>query len=887
MSVENQTEGVILVVDDTPTNLGMLCDFLTDSGLEVLVAIDGESAIAQVIYAQPNLILLDVLMPGIDGFETCRRLKANPSTKHIPVIFMTALSETVDKVRGFQAGAVDYVTKPLQPEEVLARIRSHLTIQNLQNQLHEQNLRLQQEVRERQQAEELVRQQAQREQLLGQMQARIRQSLNLETILTTTVSEVRQFLQTDRVVIYQFFAGWSGVVAVESVSTDRLSILNTTITDPCFTAGYVERYQKGRILVIEDIHTAALTPCYADFLASVQVRANLVVPILQSEQPIQDLPSRGETPIQNPSGVESAPKVQPEIQNRLWGLLVAHHCYEPRQWQQWEVDFLTQLSLQIAIAIQQGQLHQRLRRQNQVLVALTKSKTVNHGELHSALKQFTEAAVQTLEISRAGIWLYSPDGTEIHCLDLFESGVNCHTDGMELAAVDYPAYFKALEQEPTIAVADADTDPIALELKASYLPYKHTVVSPYGVTGMLAAPIRLGGQIVGVVCYEHTDLTRQWTLDEQNFAGSLADLVSLSLEARERKQAEEALRIAEQRYHSIVENAIEGIFQTTPSGRFLSANPALARIFGYSSPEELITSIKDISQQVYVEPSRRGEFIAAVQVDNAVFEFESLVYRKDGSVIWISENARAVRDSTGTLLYYEGTVSDSTARQVAREALRYLHEQSEQLLLNILPEPIAEQLKGHPSIIADSFEAVSVLFADIVGFTEFSARTSPKELVIVLNLIFSKFDQLAERHGLEKIKTIGDSYMVVAGLPTPNPDHAIAIAQMALDMQAEMVRVGNQTGEAFKLRIGINSGPVVAGVIGIKKFFYDLWGDTVNVASRMESQGVDGAIQVTAATYELLQDRYLFEERGVISVKGKGELTAYLLTGRSESSSGQ
>jgi class 3 adenylate cyclase len=133
---------------------------------------------------------------------------------------------------------------------------------------------------------------------------------------------------------------------------------------------------------------------------------------------------------------------------------------------------------------------------------------------------------------------------------------------------------------------------------------------------------------------------------------------------------------------------------------------------------------------------------------------------------------------------------------------------------------------------------------------------------------------------LEKIKTIGDAYMVVAGLPTPRRDHAIAIAEMALDMQAEMVKLGNQIGEVFQLRIGINSGPVVAGVIGIKKFFYDLWGDTVNVASRMESQGIDGAIQVTAATYDLLRDKYLFEERGVISVKGKGNLTVYLLTGR-------
>jgi PAS domain S-box-containing protein len=312
----------------------------------------------------------------------------------------------------------------------------------------------------------------------------------------------------------------------------------------------------------------------------------------------------------------------------------------------------------------------------------------------------------------------------------------------------------------------------------------------------------------------------------------------------------------------------------------LSANPALARIFGYSSPKELITSIKDIAQQVYVDSNSRDKFIAAIEVDNAVFEFESLVYRRDGSTIWVSENARAVRDSTGVLLYYEGTLSDITPRKLAREALRYLHDQSEQLLLNILPEPIAQRLKLQQMTIADSFEAVSVLFADIVGFTELAARTSPKELVEILNLIFSKFDRLAERNGLEKIKTIGDAYMVVGGLPTPRPDHAVAIAQMALEMQAEMVTVAEETDKSFKLRIGINSGPVVAGVIGIKKFIYDLWGDTVNVASRMESQGVDGAIQVTATTYELLRDKYLFEKRGLISIKGKGDMMAYLLTGR-------
>lgn len=220
------------------------------------------------------------------------------------------------------------------------------------------------------------------------------------------------------------------------------------------------------------------------------------------------------------------------------------------------------------------------------------------------------------------------------------------------------------------------------------------------------------------------------------------------------------------------------------------------------------------------------------------------------------------------------------ALQTALAALQYQQEQSERLLLNILPEEIAHRLKHSFDTIADNFTDVTVLFADIVGFTQLSSRISPSELVGLLNEIFSAFDHLAEKHGLEKIKTIGDAYMVVGGLPTPRPDHAEAIAEMALDMQEAIEKLSCDRGEFIKLRIGINSGAVVAGVIGIKKFSYDLWGDTVNTASRMESHGLPGCIHVTSATYELLKDKYLFENRGTIKIKGKGEMTTYFIKGR-------
>jgi len=207
-------------------------------------------------------------------------------------------------------------------------------------------------------------------------------------------------------------------------------------------------------------------------------------------------------------------------------------------------------------------------------------------------------------------------------------------------------------------------------------------------------------------------------------------------------------------------------------------------------------------------------------------------------------------------------------------------DRAERLLLNVLPEAIANRLKLGQATIADSFGEVTVLFADIVDFTSLSARISPEQLVNMLNQVFSAFDQLAEKHGLEKIKTIGDAYMIVSGLNDPNPNQAEAVTAMALDMQTELHRLSEITGIDLKVRIGIDTGPVVAGVIGTKKFIYDLWGDTVNTASRMESQGMAGRIQVTQRLYERLKGKYQFEKRGLMQVKGKGEMTTYLVVGQ-------
>lgn len=199
------------------------------------------------------------------------------------------------------------------------------------------------------------------------------------------------------------------------------------------------------------------------------------------------------------------------------------------------------------------------------------------------------------------------------------------------------------------------------------------------------------------------------------------------------------------------------------------------------------------------------------------------------------------------------------------------------LLLNILPTSIAARLKIETKTIADGFESVTVLFADIVDFTKLSADADPVDVVRLLNAIFSDFDDLAARHGLEKIKTVGDAYMVAAGLPQPRPDHTEAIVAVALEMLEAVERHKGFHGEPIQLRIGINTGPVVAGVIGHQKFSYDIWGDVVNVASRMESNGLINQIQVTSAVKEKLDGLYEFEERQPIPIKGKGMMVTYIL----------
>ena len=244
---------------------------------------------------------------------------------------------------------------------------------------------------------------------------------------------------------------------------------------------------------------------------------------------------------------------------------------------------------------------------------------------------------------------------------------------------------------------------------------------------------------------------------------------------------------------------------------------------------------------------------------------------------WFTTTMLALNITVGGTIVFTLLAVFASERSAALAALRVEQAKAENLLLNILPRPIAEKLKAESQPIADQFESASILFADVVDFTPWSERLPPTEVVGYLDNLFSHFDELAEKHGLEKIKTIGDCYMAAAGVPTPRSDHARALALMALDM-LEAIRTADAIAHlGLELRVGINSGPVVAGVIGRKRFLYDLWGDAVNTASRMESHGTPGRIQITRSTYELLHDEFECEPRGPIPVKGKGEIEAWYL----------
>ncbi len=489
----HETKGDILVVDDVPENLQLLSTLLTQYGYEVRRVINGKLALTVANSDPPDLILLDIMMPDLDGYEVCQRLKACDTTCEIPVIFLSALDEVLDKVKAFSVGGVDYITKPIQVQEVIARIENQLTIVRQQKQLREQTVRLEQEIKERQRAEEAVR--------------------------------------------------------------------------------------------------------------------------------------------------ESATQ---------------------------------------------------LRNNNTVLTNLAKSPALHQGDLKAALKEITQASVYNLGIERSSVWLYDKTGTKLQCIDVFETSRHQHSKGVELVAADYPAYFQALQQDQLIAADDAHTDPRTREFSECYL-------TPLDITSMLDIPIKIKGQTAGVICLEHVRTARHWTPEDQNFARSLADLVSLAIEARERKQAEEALREREERFRTLVSNIPGAVYRCLSDGDWtmLFISDVILDISGYPPSHFINNQVKTFASIIHPEDIDLIERAVRDGVANRQpYLIEYRLIRADGSIAWVSEKGQGIFDVTGKLLWLDGVIFDISDRKQAEAALKTNQDFLDQVL-NSVTDPIFVKDRQH------------------------------------------------------------------------------------------------------------------------------------------------------------------------------------------------
>jgi PAS domain S-box-containing protein len=466
----------ILVIDDTSANLKLISDFLGDSGFEVRIAKNGIQALKILERVLPDLILLDVMMPQIDGFETCRRLKAWEKTKDIPIIFMTALADFANaenKVKGLTLGAVDYISKPIQLEEVLARVKTHLHLRSLTKQLQEHNERLLEEIEERQKAEQALR--------------------------------------------------------------------------------------------------------------------------------------------------ESAIRL--------------HH-------------------------------------QNKVLTELARNPGLHQGNLLATLKEITEATAQDIGVERASVWLFEETHTKIQCLNLFETSLNQHSAGGELASTDYPAYFHALSQEQLIVADDAHTAPQTREFSQSYL-------TPLGIVSMLDAPIRLGGQTVGVLCSEHIGATRHWTPEDQNFARSAADLVSLAIEARERKRVEDertkliaSVQKSEASLSQAQKVAHVGNWEFDVLKQEITWSEEMFRICGFD-PTEPEPTLDEHFQQIHPDDRTLWQnIVGQVLVDGIPYNFDFRLVRPNGSIRHVEARGEGVLNQHGQVIKLLGTLLDITERKKVEAALQ-------------------------------------------------------------------------------------------------------------------------------------------------------------------------------------------------------------------------
>ncbi len=1121
-SDRSQTTKVdILVVDDIPDNLRLLSTMLAEEGYKVRKSISGQMALISAKTALPDLILLDINMPGMNGYEVCTELKTDAQTRDVPVIFISALDDVWDKVKAFAVGGVDYITKPFHAQEVIARVENQLTLVRQQKQLREQTARLEQEITERIRAEEALRESAITLRHHNLVLTKLAKSIalnqgDLETALKEITEASTQNIGVERASVWLFDKTGTKLQCLDLFEKSLNQHSSGVELAEADYPAYFQALQQDQLIAADDAHTNLRTREFSSsYLTPLGITSMLDIPIRIKGQ------TAGVVCLEH---IGIARHWTPEDQNFVRSLAdLVSLGIEARERKQAELALAeSQRTLSTLMSHLPGMAYRCLNDRGWTMLfvsegcygltgypaeAFTTQKTITYNQLihpedQQPVWEEVRAALEncrpfqlTYRIATAAgelkwVWeqgqgIFTPDG-ELLYLEGLITDITARKQAEEALRQSEERWQIALRGtgdgifDWNITTGEAFASARLLEMLGyteQDIAYSfdtwRTLVHTEDIDPTLAA---LQAHLEGntpLYSAEYRlrckDGSYKWILArgqaQWDESGQAVRILGSHQEISARKQAEEEVRLllnisqaisAAPDFDTALEVALEQVCKTTSwiygeawiptidesalvcsprcycqctdseptvaaaierfreysevltflpgeeipgqvwstrqfqwvaelteiedvllrlelatecglkagfgvpivaighaqqqtdeqSSHLLSSqSPVLAVLVFFTLStrsedqrlRELVTAVAaqlgKVLQQKKVQAEMKALFAAMTDVvtvrdvsgrcinviptntanfykppaamigrklhDDLPSQQADLILKSilkavsrqttvaieyclpiGGREVWLAETISPLSEELAILV-----ARDISDRKHADEALRLEQEKSEQLLRNILPEAIVNQLKQNPGAIAEQFNDVTILFADLVGFTPLSARLKPIELVNLLNQIFSTFDELAQQLGLEKIKTIGDAYMVAAGLPIPRTDHAEAMAQMALAMQVEVERFQAEQGENIQIRIGINTGIVVAGVIGTKKFIYDLWGDAVNVASRMESSGQPGSIQVTTATYERLKDKYVFEKRGAIQVKGKGEMVTYWLIG-SQTSTG-
>ncbi|WP_448269177.1 PAS domain S-box protein [Nostoc sp. DSM 114159] len=618
----------ILLVDDNLENLHFLSHILQHQGYQVESVISGQLAIKTALVFPPDLLLLNVLIIERDDYQVCQYLKANDKTQDIPIILFGIIDDLFEKINILNLGNVDYITQPFQTKEVLLRVQNQLNVQRLKKQLKETNAQLQQEIQERQR-------------LTVELNIRNRQIEDIFKEIPVSISKAfcREVYQSERLVVeaalkksesqYRLLVETSQDM-IWSVDIDGL----ITFVNPAVKQiyGYEPQEMIGRALI--------------DFISPTQVVQDKVAfeRVLQGKSIFQH-----ETTCVAKDGTLLYLMLNAIALRNEDGQVIGMTGTASNITQRRGVEKLLRES-----AI-------KLRNHNLVLTQLAQNQILYQGDLKAALGKITETAVKNIGVERASVWLYDATDIKIQCFDLFEGSRNQHSEGLFLSVADYPIYFTALQQNQSIAADDAHTDPRIKEFSASY--------SRLNITSILDTPIRLEGKTVGVLCLEAVKVTHHWTLEDQNFARSLGNLVSLVLEAKERQRAEAARRASEEKLASAFRSSPDPIALITVQGkRYIEVNDSFCRFFGYSRSQAIDRTDEEL--HIWVNPEEYNFLIHILQQAKAIRNYEIDVCTSTGEIKTTLLSAEMIE--IDGQWYVLGTTKDITERKQAENESRLL-----------------------------------------------------------------------------------------------------------------------------------------------------------------------------------------------------------------------